>query len=231
MIPDRRAIGEFALRALVLFVALVIVGSAAGYLVLTLNSGLDAAALNAAARGRTPSGLAIMRVISDLGSFALLGPLAAALVILRRLKRPWEDIVLIVIALGSAALPSLIKLIVHRARPTIGVLEHLSSLSFPSEHTTQAAAIYGAMAVILTRGWSERWRAVALGAALTIALLVAVSRVYLGDHYPSDVIAGLLLGWAWAWFTLEWAARGRVSAARSPSPGDRQGPGRTDESR
>jgi membrane-associated phospholipid phosphatase len=208
----------------------VVVGAAAGLAVRAVRPGFDLSAIQAAANGRTSTGVAIMRIFSDLGSFALLAPLAAAIILLRRLKRPWEDVVLVVIALGSAAIPSVIKLIVQRPRPSVRLLEHLSSLSFPSEHTTQAAAIYSAMALILTRGWPQRWRAVALGAAVLVALLVGAARVYLGDHFPSDVIAGLLLGWAWSWLVLEWGAHRSASGGENQSPADRRGRVRTGDS-
>jgi len=76
-------------------------------------------------------------------------------------------------------------------------LTHLTSLSFPSEHTTQAAAIYLAIASLLTQGRQALWRRLALALAVVIAILVALSRVFLGVHYPTDVGAGLLLGWLW----------------------------------
>ncbi|MDQ6883631.1 MAG: phosphatase PAP2 family protein [Candidatus Dormibacteraeota bacterium] len=141
---------------------------------------------------------ALASIASDAGSFAIIAPFTIALLLLRRWKRPADDIALIVVAAGSAALPTMVKLIVARPRPTIEHLSHLTTLSFPSEHTAQAAAIYLAIASLLTQGRSPRWRWTALAAAVIIALLVALSRVFLGVHYPTDVAAGLLLGWLWA---------------------------------
>ena len=96
-------------------------------------------------------------------------------------------------------------LIVARPRPTFEHLQQLSSLSFPSEHTTQAAAIYLTIAILLSKGLNRGLRELVIVLALLIAVVVAWSRVYLGVHYPSDVAAGLVLGWSWALLVFHWA--------------------------
>jgi len=154
---------------------------------------------------RDPSLIAVAGIVSDAGSFALLAPLSIALLLLRRWKRPADDLALIVVALGSALLPIVVKVIVARPRPTIEHLSHLTSLSFPSEHTTQASAIYLTIAILLSKDINRRWREVVIALAVLIALAVAWSRVYLGVHYPTDVTAGLLLGWGWALLIYRWA--------------------------
>ena len=187
------------------FVGLAIVTALVGIGVHFWAPGFDVQILEAIAASRSPTWTSIAQVVSDAGSFALLAPLAVAFVLLRRWKRPADDIALVVIAAGSAALPSAVKLIVARPRPTIEHLSHLTSLSFPSEHTTQAAAIYLTIAILLSRGLNRGWRELVIVLAALIALAVAWSRVYLGVHYPTDVIAGLLLGWSWALLVFGWA--------------------------
>ena len=161
--------------------------------------------MQAIASHRDATVTAIAGIVSDAGSFALLAPLSIAFLLLRRWKRPADDLALVVIAAGSAALPSVVKLIVARPRPTIEHLSQLSSLSFPSEHTTQAAAIYLIIAILLSKGLNRRWQEWLIALAVVIALGVAWSRVYLGVHYPTDVAAGLLLGWGWALLVFQWA--------------------------
>lgn len=195
----------FAIRVLALFVGLGVVTVLVGIGVRAWAPGFDVQVLEAIAANRSPTWTSIAQVVSDAGSFALLAPLAVAFVLLRRWKRPADDIALVVIAAGSAALPSVVKLIVARPRPTIEQLTHLISRSFPSEHTTQAAAIYLTIAILLSNGLNRGWRALVIVLALLIALAVAWSRVYLGVHYPTDVIAGLLLGWTWALLVFHWA--------------------------
>lgn len=77
------------------------------------------------------------------------------------------------------------------------------SSSFPSGHAMSAAIVYGTVAYLAarlnTRAWA-RW--LLLVAALFIIVLISFSRVYLGVHYPSDVIAGVSIGLAWAGFCM-----------------------------
>ena len=195
--PERPALIRFAARLLVIFLLLAIATAILGILVRAWAPAFDVAAMQAVAAHSSSLSITIASLISDLGSFAILAPLTIALLLLRRWKRPADDLALLVVAAGSAALPSVIKLIVARPRPTFEHITQLATLSFPSEHTTQAAAIYLAIASLLTQGRPETWRRLALALAILIAVLVALSRVFLGVHYPTDVAAGLLLGWAW----------------------------------
>jgi len=195
--PDRSALLRFALRVGAIFLVLAVVTAVAGILIRAWSPPFDVAAMQAVADHRTSVSTTIAGIGSDAGSFAILAPLTIALLLLRQWKRPADDLALIVVAAGTAVLPSVVKLIVARPRPTIEHLTHLTSLSFPSEHTTQAAGIYLAIASLLTQGRPALWRNLALAAAVVIAIMVAASRVLLGVHYPTDVTAGLLLGWLW----------------------------------
>jgi undecaprenyl-diphosphatase len=167
--------------------------------------GFDLQTMQAIAGHRDATLTTIAGIVSDAGSFVLLAPLSIAFLLLRRWKRPADDIALVVIAAGSALLPIVTKLIVARPRPNIEHLSQLASLSFPSEHTTQAAAIYLTIAIVLSKGLNRGWRETVIALAVVIALGVAWSRVYLGVHYPTDVTAGLLLGWGWALLVFHWA--------------------------
>lgn len=202
---NRSALIAFALWAIAIFVGLAIITAIVGIAVKTWAPGIDLQTMQAIAAHRSSSLTAIAGVVSDAGSFALLAPLAIAFVLLRRWKRPADDVALLVIAAGSAGLPILDKAIVARPRPAIEHLSHLTSLSFPSEHTAQAAAIYLTIAILLSQGLRRGWRELVIVLAVLLALAVAWSRVYLGVHYPTDVTAGLLLGWSWALLVFHWA--------------------------
>ena len=185
--------------------ALAAITALVGFGVTALRPGLDIEILQAVALHRDATVTSIAEIVTYAGSFPILAPIAVAVVVLRRWNRPADDIALVVIAAGSAALPWLVKLIVARPRPTFEHLQQLSSLSFPSEHTTQAAAIYLTIAILLSKGLNRGLRELVIVLALLIAVVVAWSRVYLGVHYPSDVAAGLVLGWSWALLVFHWA--------------------------
>ena len=193
------------MHVLAILLGLAVLTALAGIGVRAWAPGFDAQVLQAIAGGRDTTLTSIAWVVTQAGSFVLLAPLSIAFLLLRRWKRPADDVALVVIAVGSALLPFVVKLIVARPRPTIEHLSHLSSLSFPSEHTTQAAAIYLAIAVTLSKDLARGWREAAIGFGILIALAVAWSRVYLGVHYPTDVAAGLVLGWGWALLVFHWA--------------------------
>ena len=193
------------MRVVAILLGLAVLTALAGIGLRAWAPGFDAQAMQAIAGGRDATLTSIAWVVTEAGSFVLLAPLSIAFLLLRRWKRPADDVALVVIAAGSALLPFVVKLIVARPRPTIGNLSHLSSLSFPSEHTTQAAAIYLAIAIMLSQTLARGWREAAIAISVVIALAVAWSRVYLGLHYPTDVAAGLVLGWGWGLLVFHWA--------------------------
>ncbi len=195
----------FALRVLAILVGLAVLTALLGIGVRAWAPGFDLQTMQAIAGNRNATLTSLAAVVSNAGSFALLAPLSIAFLLLRRWKRPSDDIALLVIAAGSAVLPIVTKLIVARPRPSLEHLSHLTSLSFPSEHTTQAAAVYLTIAIMLSKGLNRGWREAVIVVAVLIAIAVAWSRVYLGVHWPTDVIAGLLLGWGWALLVFHWA--------------------------
>ena len=204
-IDNRAELVTFGLRVLGSFLGLAIITAVVGFGVRALSLGLDIGIIQAVAAHRDATVTSIAEIVTYAGSFPILAPIAVAVVLLRRWNRPADDIALVVIAAGSAALPWLVKLIVARPRPSLEQLQHLSSLSFPSEHTTQAAAIYLTIAIVLSKELGRGFRELVIGLAVVIAVVVAWSRVYLGVHYPTDVAAGLLLGWSWALLVFHWA--------------------------
>lgn len=124
-----------------------------------------------------------------------LGSLLIAVLLLRAGHRRLALFV-VVVRLGAQVLSTGLKDIVDRARPVFDepVATALGA-SFPSGHALGSAAFYAMLAVVLAPRSSRAW--VPLVAAAALSALVAVSRVLLGVHFPSDVVAGLLIGWGW----------------------------------
>ena len=86
-----------------------------------------------------------------------------------------------------------------RPRPSIVVvLDPTGGLSFPSGHSLGASAIYPMLGILLSTAFEElRLKVFVLAMAVALALLIGFTRVFLGVHYPTDVIAGWMLGSAW----------------------------------
>jgi undecaprenyl-diphosphatase len=128
----------------------------------------------------------------------------------------YSAILLLVATAGGQLLNSVLKLFYDRPRPSnIEALTHTMSTSFPSGHAMSAVIVYGTVAYLAARLQKERWaRALTMFAAVIIIIAIAASRVYLGVHYPSDVLAGTIVGAAWAAFCMAGLEAVRVFASR-----------------
>jgi undecaprenyl-diphosphatase len=136
----------------------------------------------------------IAAVVTWLGSWLTLLPIALAVAIVERTLRrtPWPLALLPLVALGGAiVLYNVGKALTNRPRPPASLL---TSSAFPSGHATAAVAVWGTIAIVVGLGRSRRAKVLLLIAAKLIALAVGVSRVILGVHWPTDVIAGWALG-------------------------------------
>lgn len=104
-------------------------------------------------------------------------------------------------------------------RPRPELVEHatlVNNPSFPSGHSMMAAMVYLTLGILVARTQTrKRVRAFIVSIAVTVTLLVGASRVYLGMHWPTDVLAGWTLGGAWA--VLFWLVAMKVDPQRSPS--------------
>ena len=107
---------------------------------------------------------------------------------------------LVVASLASALLTNTLKGLLERPRPdVVSKLVHVASLSYPSGHSLASSAVYLTAALVVARHLpSTAHRIVALLSAAVLVLFIGASRVYLGVHYPSDVVAGIMVGTAWA---------------------------------
>jgi undecaprenyl-diphosphatase len=109
----------------------------------------------------------------------------------------------LIAVLGAQQLQNIIKWLVHRPRPAVLHLVHATGSSFPSGHATESAAV-GVALILLTRGASHRQRIAAVVVVTALVAAIAGSRVYLGVHYPTDVLAGIILGSAWGAIAMWW---------------------------
>lgn len=113
--------------------------------------------------------------------------------ILLLLTRKWQALLFAGGAMLSTALANgMLKNLFERARPDV-LLEPLHTYSFPSGHSSAAFAFFLTVAILAGRGQPARLRLTWILLACLPALFIALSRVYLGVHWPSDIIAGALL--------------------------------------
>ena len=142
-----------------------------------------------------------MTSLTALGStFVLLFVILVSTLYLLLGRRPRTALFVFAGTAGGMVLAGLLKLVYARPRPDlVPHLVDVTSTSFPSGHATDSAIVYLTLATLLARTIPERaLRVYLIGVAILLSLLIGVSRVYLGVHWPSDVVAGWTIGAAWA---------------------------------
>ena len=151
--------------------------------------GLDTLMVEITALG---TGIVVMMVVAVAALFLVLA------------EHKYSAMLLLASTFGGIVLNGVLKLGFNRPRPTIFVPSvHAVSSSFPSGHAMSAAIVYATVAYLAARLHKRRWaRWLVMTAAFIVIALISFSRVYLGVHYPSDVLAGIVVGLAWAGFCM-----------------------------
>ena len=175
---------------------------------------------------RTPVLTAIARTLTFIGSAAVLVPLTVvAALVLWRWTRSWRASAVLVLAMiVSTVLTSVLKALIGRARPdTALVLGPVSeTFAFPSGHTLNSTVFFLTLATpVCARISSRRTRTAILTVAVVLSIGVGLSRVYLGYHWATDVVAGWILAIVWLVIVLNAAAfiRNRLDQGRDgPGP-------------
>jgi membrane-associated phospholipid phosphatase len=162
-------------------------------------AGLDSSVAEWGDLHATPWTQDAITLVTRLGETWLVAIVAVVVtgVEIARTRNRWVVPFLLAVILGDKLLTAAIKQLVDRARPELEAVAATLGPSFPSGHTSTAAASWAAFALVAGRWWGRRaWPALA-GAAVGIAVAVALSRVLLDVHWLTDVLGGLALGWAW----------------------------------
>ena len=171
---------------------------------------------------------ALMRDVTWLGSNAALIPLIAALAILLGvvLRNLWGSLLAALSLAGADLLYNVIKPIVERPRPPVAIhLVEVSSFSFPSGHATAVTACFGMAAALLAARRSPGVKVLAGTAAAIVIVVVGFSRIYLGVHWFTDVVAGVALGGLWLCVLWTVAILSGVPRASAAPPRRRTGAG------
>ena len=158
----------------------------------------DAAVRNAVHGFASPTVTAVMRFITEMGSpgLAVIAVISVGLFLARGWKRAagW----ILVSLAGATVLSVALKYGFHRPRPVpfFGAVPH--SYSFPSGHSLFSFCFYGVLAGLITARVRSLWlRVLVWGSAAVLVFAIGLSRIYLGVHYPSDVVAGYLAATVW----------------------------------
>ncbi|WP_321335539.1 phosphatase PAP2 family protein [Breoghania sp.] len=139
--------------------------------------------------------------ITALGGFPVIGLLIVMVTGgLLAARLPGTALFVVLSISSGAALSTTLKLLFGRARPDlVPHLDVIHTASFPSGHATISTLTYLTLAALVARVVTrKRVRAYIVGCAVGLAVLIGISRIYLGVHWPSDVLAGWSLGTAWA---------------------------------
>jgi undecaprenyl-diphosphatase len=142
----------------------------------------------------------IGRDITALGSYAVLSIIVIAVAGFLRLYYLYRMMWLVVLtSVSGAILSHVLKHFFARERPDLVPLAGTMSPSFPSGHSMLSAIIYLSLGVLLAQtAFRRRIKAYFLTVAMGLTFLVGISRIYLGVHYPTDVLAGWTVGLVWA---------------------------------
>ncbi|WP_246281346.1 phosphatase PAP2 family protein [Saccharibacillus qingshengii] len=153
----------------------------------------------------TPTWTSVAETLSWIGSTQVVIVLVVALLLFLLLipRLRWEALLVVCATGGSALLNILLKNLFRRDRPDINRLAEESTFSFPSGHSMGAFALYGILAYVLWRLIEPLpLRIIALLLCILLTLTIGLSRIYLGVHYPSDVIGGYTASAAWLALTI-----------------------------
>jgi membrane-associated phospholipid phosphatase len=159
----------------------------------------DLSAARFGAQHATPWSTHTLREVSVLGGTPMMIAVAVTVAIVEVVRTRRAAVIAFVatVVVGQVVLMNLTKWIVDRPRPHVHQLTGFSGSSFPSGHATFAAGTFAAAAFLIGRARPHRVKVVVASLAVAIAAGVATTRVMLGVHWLTDVLAGLALGWGW----------------------------------
>src|SRR5213082_4208192 len=149
--------------------------------------------------------VSVLRAFTEFGSSEWIGIVLFFMVLYFVWKKYWPSLVTLVVAVpGGMLLNEWVKIAVHRQRPfTDGGFVDWSGYSFASGHTIGATLLYGQLLLFILPALKVRhWRLLSIFSAISLVLLVGFSRIALGAHFLTDVLAAIVFGSFWLAFCL-----------------------------
>lgn len=145
----------------------------------------------------------IMIRITNLGFSFFYGSIVFITVSVLTFLRRWIELKgLVICLLGGTVLNEILKHMFERTRPEVFHIVAASGFSFPSGHAMTSLCFYGMLTFFLVRNRSRHWILVGTVAAVILIASIGISRIYLGVHYPSDIVAGYAAGATWLSFSI-----------------------------
>jgi undecaprenyl-diphosphatase len=169
----------------------------------------------------TPAFVTILHAFTEFGSGEWIGIVMFALVLFFVWKRSWPSLVMLIIAVpGGMLLNEWLKLAVHRQRPFVeGPYVDWSGYSFASGHTIAATLLYGQLLIFLLPLLKTRHsRVICILSAASLVFVVGFSRVALGAHFLTDVLAAMFFGIIWLMLCMVFGKSVRQRTAAGPIP-------------
>lgn len=212
-----RAIGSVARNFYAMFGIFILAGATvalggtyafakfAGHVTSGRTQAFDDAVLTWIGQHRTPTLEPIMLEITFLGTGSVvIAVVAVSAMFLWLTRHQYSATLLLIATVGGILLNGLLKVGFDRPRPQIFEWgSHAVSSSFPSGHAMSATVVYGTVAYLAARLQKRHLhRMLTLITSGIVIVLIALTRLYLGVHYPSDVLAGIIIGLAWASFCM-----------------------------
>jgi membrane-associated phospholipid phosphatase len=153
----------------------------------------------------TPAFVAVLHAFTNFGSGEWIGVVVFALVLFFAWKQWWPSLATLIVAVpGGMLLNEWVKILVHRQRPfVVGPFVDWSGYSFASGHTIGATLLYGQLLLFILPALKARhWRLLSSLSAISLVAMVGFSRIALGAHFLTDVLAAILFGIVWLVFCL-----------------------------
>src|SRR2546423_6527455 len=144
--------------------------------------------------------VSVLRAFTEFGSGEWIGAILFFVALYFVWKKWWPSLVTLLVAVpGGMLLNEWVKVLVHRQRPFIdGPFVDWSGYSFASGHTIGATLLYGQLALFILPAMKARhWRLLSIFSAISLVLLVGFSRIALGAHFLTDVLAAIVFGSFW----------------------------------
>jgi undecaprenyl-diphosphatase len=192
----RKRLGMLILAFLLFWIPVITFSKLAGEIVENEPIAADTSILQWMHSHATPALDVFFLVVTTIGNVEILLPITLIIVGYLLYKKQRLNALIILFSVGGAAMANLIlKLLFHRDRPSFWhslIVE--TGYSFPSGHAMLSSALV--LAIILIT-WRTRWRWVIVSLGVIFIALIGLSRIYLGVHYPTDIIAGWSVSFVW----------------------------------